>query len=336
MTNNRTFWLDALSEQLRRWPPWLSATVLALYLFLPFGVAYVVGALPVVIGEGLWRIMLLASGLTVYNLLAVPVFTSLHDEIAASLRPLSHLSDAEYAALVAGAEERNPGVEWIAFGIGLAAQVIIFGPPDTTQPLDLYLFLSFLFMFGTLGWLVYRAVASTRLSRRLSRQPLDVDIFDIRPFEPIGRQSLLLSMVFIGGNIIGVVLVVRWEGFLKWESLIVYTVVLLITVFVFFFGMWPTHRLLSQTKKGHLQNAVDNIATAYRDLVILKVQNKATGEAESEVYTWTVLEKRLQATRTWPYNTEMLRTLVITVLTPIAVGLSKIASVLLTSGRPQW
>ena len=48
----------------------------------------------------------------------------------------------------------------------------------------------------------------------------------------------------------------------------------------------------------------------------------------------TVLEKRLQSTRTWPYNTEMLRTFVLTVLTPIAVGMSKVAGVLLTSGRP--
>ena len=68
-------------------------------------------------------------------------------------------------------------------------------------------------MFGTLGWLVYRAIASTLLSRRLCRQPLRVDIFDITPFEPIGRQSLLLAMVFIGGIVIGVVLVVTWEGF---------------------------------------------------------------------------------------------------------------------------
>ena len=98
--------------------------------------------------------------------------------------------------------------------------------------------------------------------------------------------------------------------------------------------MWPTHKLLARTKKEHLQNALENIAAAYRRLLALKAQDENSAEAESEVHTWTVLEKRLQATRTWPYNTEMLRTFVITVLTPIAVGLSKIAGVLLTSGRP--
>ena len=52
------------------------------------------------------------------------------------------------------------------------------------------------------------------------------------------------------------------------------------------------------------------------------LQAQGENAAETEVYTWTVLEKRLQSTRTWPYNTEMLRTFVLTVLTPIAVGMA--------------
>ena len=75
-------------------------------------------------------------------------------------------------------------------------------------------------MFGTLGWIVYRAIASTRLSRWLSRQPLDVDIFDITPFEPIGRHSLQLAMVFVGGIILSLVFVFRWEGILTWEDIV--------------------------------------------------------------------------------------------------------------------
>ena len=127
---------------------------------------------------------------------------------------------------------------------------------------------------------------------------------------------------------------VTWEGFLEWQSLIVYGIVLLLAAFVFVFGMWPTHRLLASTKGDHLQNALERIAAGYRRLLTLQAQGENATDAETEVYTWTVLEKRLQSTRTWPYNTEMLRTFVLTVLTPIAVGMSKVAGVLLTSGRP--
>jgi hypothetical protein len=336
MADNRQFWLDALSDRLWRWP-WQWTALLALaYILVPFAVMFATGALPTVIDTGTWRLILLPSGLTVYNLIAAPLFNGLHGEIVASLRPLSTLSDEEYSALTIAAETRSRRLAWVAFGTGVALQLIVFGPPDAFRPLDTYIFLSFVFMFGTLGWLVYRAFASTHLSRILSRQPLKVDIFDITPFEPIGRQSLVLAMVFMGGIIVGIALVVRWEGFLKWESVIIYSIVLTIAAFAFVFGMWPTHKLLAETKREHLRNALETIATAYAKLLTQKAQNGETFEAETEVSTWTVLETRLRDTRTWPYNTEMLRTFVITILTPIAVGISKIAGVLLTSGRGPW
>ena len=141
-------------------------------------------------------------------------------------------------------------------------------------------------------------------------------------------------MVFVGGIIISLVFVFRWEGILKWEDIVTYTVVILVAVSVFFLSMWPTHRLLSKTKKRHVQNATQTIAGAYHDLMALTEQNRSTTEVESKINAWAVLEDRLKVTRTWPYDTEMMRALVITVLTPIAVSLSKIIGVLITSGRP--
>ena len=192
--------------------------------------------LSTVIDAGLWRLILLASGLTVYNLLAVPVFTSLHDSIAASLRPLSPLSDEEYDALEASAEVRNRRLEWIAFGIGLAAQLLIFGPPDALRPLDTYLFLSFLFMFGTLGWLVYRAIASTRLSRRLAGSRSKLTSSTSPPSNPSAGKACCWRWSSSGASSSASCLVVTWEGFLKWQSLVVYSIVLLIAAFVFVFG----------------------------------------------------------------------------------------------------
>jgi hypothetical protein len=48
---------------------------------------------------------------------------------------------------------------------------------------------------------------------------------------------------------------------------------------------------------------------------------------------WIVLEQRLKLAHTWPYNTEMLRTLTITILTPLFVALLCVASALLLE---QW
>ena len=156
---------------------------------------------------------MLASTAIIYNLLVVPVFSSTDDQIAAGVRPLSQLNDEQYAALVANAVAPRPRMEWLAFGIGVVAQLALFGLPDTVQPLELYIFLACLFMFGTMGWLIYRALASTRLSRKLSRKPLNVDVFDITPFEPIGRHSLHLVMVFIGGIVVSLIFVVGGQEF---------------------------------------------------------------------------------------------------------------------------
>ena len=334
MADDNLFWLDVIAVRLRRWPRWLTAAIVALFVLLPFGIAYLEGALSAVIRDGTWRVILLASTAIIYNLLVVPVFSSTDDQIAAGVRPLSQLSDEQYAALVANAVATRPRMEWLAFGIGVVAQLALFGLPDTVQPLELYIFLAFLFMFGTMGWLIYRALASTRLSRKLSRQPLNVDVFDITPFEPIGRHSLHLVMVFIGGIVISLIFVVRWEGILKWEDIVIYIAVIGVAVLVFFLSMWPAHKLLAKTKQSRVQDATLTISGAYHELMALREQNKSTTEVESKITSWAMLENRLKVTRTWPYNTEMLRRLVLTVLTPIAVGISKIVGVLIASGRP--
>ena len=189
-------------------------------------------------------------------------------------------------------------------------------------------------MFGTMGWIIYRAVVSTRLSRTLPRTRLIIDLFDITPFEPIGRQSLLLAMAFVGGATLSLFFAFDREAMLRWQNIIIYGFQLMLTILIFFFNMWPTNRLLSRTRREHLAQATRAIGAAYVELIQRRADQADTSAVESSLDTWMALERRLKVTRTWPYNTEMLRALVITVLTPIALALSRIAAVVLTSGRP--
>jgi len=52
---------------------------------------------------------------------------------------------------------------------------------------------------GDRAVLVGTAPAGTRLTATLLRQPMQVDVFDTAVFEAVGRQSLALALVFIGG-----------------------------------------------------------------------------------------------------------------------------------------
>ena len=54
-------------------------------------------------------------------------------------------------------------------------------------------------MFALLAWTIYVSIAGTRLTAALHRQPMQINLFDTAAFEAVGRQSLLLALVFVGG-----------------------------------------------------------------------------------------------------------------------------------------
>ena len=335
MTQNSRFFLYTLAAGLRHWPRRLTVVAVALWLLLPFGIALAGGTLEPVLRDGTWRILAFPAVMILYNLIMAPWLSSMDERIAEAIRPLSHLSDAAYAALVAKATATGVRGPWLAFGLGMLAQIGLYGVPRTRAPLDLYMFVTFMLMYGTMGWLIYRAVVGTHLSRALPRQPLSVNVFDITPFEPIGRQSLLLAMAFVGGATVSLFFILGRDDMLQWPNLVIYATLILITLAVFFSNMWPTHRLLAAHKKRHRAEADATIAQAYGELTALTAEGANTAHVESTISAWAVIDDRLKLTRTWPYNTEMLRTLVITVLTPLAVGISRIIAVIITSGRPQ-
>ena len=64
----------------------------------------------------------------------------------------------------------------------------------------------------------------------------------------------------------------------------------------------------------------------------LATENKDTYAVATEMNAWAIGKQELKATRTWPYNTEMLRTIFISIMTPLVVGLSRLVAALLASG----
>ena len=52
----------------------------------------------------------------------------------------------------------------------------------------------------------------------------------------------------------------------------------------------------------------------------------------TEMNALAIGKQELKATRTWPYNTEMLRTIFISIITPLVVGLSWVVAAWLAGG----
>ncbi len=298
-----------------------------LLILAPIGVAYLDGVLDDFLSQGYWRLLLLPPAVITYILVVWPIMARMEAGVIEAFRSLVLMDDDSFDRLVNEASRINPIGEVIAFGVGAAFGLCdgrTWLPDDNVFWLKLYLPLSASLMFGLLGWTIYAAVAGTRLTAELHRQPLRVDIFDIKPFEPIGRQSLIAALVFVGGTALSMVFGLRQGSIFAWQDWLIYALLALVAVLVFFLNMRDTHRVLAAEKKRELEAVQRNILLACRTLMKRIAANENTGTLAAEINVLIVYEERLRATRTWPYDTAMLRTLFFSIIIPGGVALAPV------------
>jgi glucan phosphoethanolaminetransferase (alkaline phosphatase superfamily) len=155
------------------------------------------------------------------------------------------------------------------------------------------------------------------------RLPLNIDLSNQAPLEAVGRQSLLLALVFVGGITISILFSMRKESLLSLEVWASYLVLILVTVLIFFLSMYPTHRVLAQVKKKELELVRKQIQKTFREILRRVEENQPIDELPTQINTLTLYEQRIQASRSWPYNTAQLRTLFVSVIVPLATFLAR-------------
>ena len=156
--------------------------------------------------------------------------------------------------------------------------------------------------------------------------PLEVDPFNITPFEPIGRQSLIIAVVFIGGITIslifvGIDLTTMFKQPMFW---MVYIPLAIVPIVLFFLNMAPTHKVLADAKRNELNIVRNQLQESCRKLLVNMEQNDGSTNLPGKISALSIYEKQLQETPTWPYNTSMLRTLFFSVLIPVGTLIGRI------------
>jgi hypothetical protein len=311
----------------RRRPFWIPWGIGLLLILAPLVAASLDGLLDVLFSEGTWRLMLGPALVITYILVVAPIVERAEAGVIDAFRPLVLIDDNSFDRLVAEASRVNPLGEGIAFFLGA-----LFGSwvgwswlSDTNAFwLRLVLIPSAGLMFGLLAWTIYVAVTSTRINAELHRQPLRFDIFDTKPFWPVGRQSLIIALVFFGGIVLSMVSSLEEESILDWRNWLLYGFLVLVAFLVFFLNMRPTHQLLAAEKKQELAAVQSKILRDCRALMARLHAEESTGTLGAEVNALVAYEKRLQATSTWPYDTGMLRTLFFSVILPVVAALARI------------
>jgi MFS family permease len=274
-----------------------------------------------------WRAIFLQPAIIIYILILERAFKRMESNVIKGLRQIARLSDEEFDDLVDKTTRVGVRNELLAFLVGAVIGLLIAAPWDLYQDFSwllLYLTLVNIPMYGLLGWVVFVSIAGTRFPAELYRQPLEIDIFNLRPFEPIGRQSLAISLAFMGGIAISLLFSDIIAGIFTIHFWAVYLILVIVAVSVFFLNMIPTHRVLSAAKSEEMDAVVHNLIEAYRELRRIKASGSDVEAAAEEFNAWKISQELVEDAKTWPYNIETLRNLLFTVLIPGAVALVRL------------
>lgn len=325
-----------------RLPGWLNASLLLVFSVLPFVLAYQTGRQDWQEAQRYWRPFLLPAVITGYIIAAMPWVWRAEQQVIDELRPLASLDTASYQALVERAGRRTSWAAWGAFALGVVGGINLLGAQSEVvngllrlSPMWIYLWLAYLFTFGITLWSIYNAMQSARLTATVQRHIVDVDLFNLTPFETVGRQGLVGSLILIGGTTLSIILNYEREylhQFLHWQNLALYLVLSAATVSVFFLIIWPTHRTLARVKAQKLLLVQQAGGRLFRQWEELSTHGAETQALSDEIQALLALEQRLKLVPTWPYTVEMLRTLLLSALTPLLVAASRIVTARLTGG----
>ena len=303
---------------------WFVVLVGIVLFILPLLVAFADGFIHEFLYEGVWRTMYMAPALLVYILaLQRPMDVALERAVLA-LRKIILLDDDAFEKIVLEASEVDARGELLAFLLGAAFGFWSNGSwtiEGDYQWLKIFFPLAGALLWGTLSWVIYSSVASTKLQTILHQQPMKFDIFNLRPFEPIGRFSLFMALAFVGGLIISALFINPLANESIIFPLTLYAILATVTVFVFFLSMRDTHKVLSAEKKRAIELAELKISEAFQSLSGGTISSGDMVSASTELTLWLKYEARLKVARTWPYNTSMIRTLALSILLPATVSL---------------
>lgn len=307
--------------------PWITIGAILVLSVIPFVGAFLGGFLDELLASGAWRGAVAAPAVILYIVAIAPSLERMGSRVLDALRPLLLVDDSAFEQLVIDATAVSLRNETLAIGVGLSLGIVegIRSYTSGISWFSLYVFTTSCLMYGLLAWTIYMAIRSSRLTGVLLRQPMRFDPFDLTPFEAVGRQSLLLALVFVGGIMLSLLLSsLTPEVLLDLRFWLVYIPLVVAPVIIFFLNMLPTHRVLAASQASQRQAIQVQLHRAGTALLGRLEAGEDTGTLSQEITALTAMEQRLHSTRTWPYNTDMLRTLFVSLLAPLIVALTRL------------
>jgi hypothetical protein len=301
--------MSAFEKWIGRPRPWHHTVGFAILLFaIALAVGVVEHGANDLLQDGRWQDIFRAPSLIVYTLVVAPLFSQLESKVFNSLSPLSQL-DRPSADRLKNQRQSSPHRELGAIAVGcLVGIIVIAGTAMGASPLlALYLLVSTAALCGLLAWTLYISTLSVDWLGTLLKQPLHVNLFNLRQFDVIGRQSLFLALAFVGGITISLLFVTMdlslVQGLDFW---LIYLPLFFVPIAIFFWNMYPTHQLLESARDEELAQVRERLPVLSRRVVESAHREPVPPGAELTLLSLLAYEARIQQVRTWPYDVGML------------------------------
>jgi hypothetical protein len=303
---------------------WLSASLLVgfILLILVFLAAFLDSIFDHPFDARYWRITLLGPTVVLYIFATHPQIRRLRREAIEAFRPIVKMSSQEFDHFVDEHMPLKRWREWLVFAGSALLGEIILRPWSVEDAVPLfwskgYRILLTGVMCGLIGAVVYTSLACARFLARLHRRPLNLNIFDMTPLEPVARCSLFYTLILIGGVSLGLFFIPNQDI----RGIVINSTIILAAISIFFLSMRDTHTIMLKLKMQELTIARQHLAALHDKLQ----EETDSGHAEAltrmapTTNAWLVYEKRIDQAPEWPFTNPMLRKLLVTTFVPIAI-----------------
>ncbi|MFC1946429.1 hypothetical protein ACFLXY_00765 [Chloroflexota bacterium] len=313
---------------------WMTAIYAFSLVFLFVLASLLDGNLSGFIRDNLWRYFMDAPVLITYILLVYPVMYRLWLKSVQALHSLlpANVNNSDHPNLEIPEPKR--GWEIISFVAGSVFWICLWQPWSWGNRwetgsfwLSLYDIVTQCILFGLLGMVVYSSFMGNLYHNWLSKQHLNFDIFNTTSLTPVARSSLGLSITFIGGISLSLIFQDQ-EDLLRWNNILVWVILLCFTIIVFFLSLMSTHTTMSNAKKTELSFVQKQLKIASVELKekAEDATRKGTNDLSPTITAWLNYERRIKEVPEWPFNAGIIRRLIVSTFTPIAVFVIKVLS----------
>jgi hypothetical protein len=303
---------------------WLKATLVVGFVLLAllFLAAFLDGIFNQPFDAKFWRVTLLGPVVVLYIFATHPQIRRLRREAIEAFRPIVKMSSQEFDRFVEEYLPLKRRREWLVFAASAVFGEILLRPWSVEDALPLfwskgYRILLTGIMCGLIGAVIYTSMACARFLTRLHRRPLQLNIFDMTPLEPVARCSLFYALMLIGGVSLGLFFIPNQDI----RGIVINGAVIVAAISIFFLSMRDTHTIMLSLKMGELAIARQHLAALHDKLQ----EETVSGHAEAltrmapTTNAWLVYEKRIDQAPEWPFTNPMLRKLLVTTFVPISI-----------------